>query len=516
MPRPKKEQEQLTPAQMLVLLGENLKKQAVTPNINGYKPHAKQMLFHKSPAKGRLYIGGNRSGKSYGSVAEDVFYARGRHPYRTIPGNGEPTRGRVVAVDYLQGVEKIILPLVSRLIPPSELLNGSWEDSYNKQLRTLTLTNDATIEFMSYESDLEKFAGTSRHWVHFDEEPPKHIFNECLARLVDTDGDWWISMTPVEGMTWVYDDIYMPGKEGKKGIDVIEADMLDNPHIKPEAAERFLSGLDDEERKAREHGNFVQLGGLVFKRFDPAIHVIPYELPSRTWEWYLSLDHGYNNPTAIYWHAVSPEGNAITFAEHYQREMLVEQHAAVIHARNAGFARIPDLYVADPAIAQRNGVTGTSIHTEYANHGIPFALGNNDVLTGVSKMASYIKPNYAGKPKWHITENCVELIRELRKLRWKTWASKKAQLDNNRHDQVHKKDDHGFDSCRYFFTFLPDLSPITDAAPGESTQIAGQTVYPSPNYDANLQRERTNYYSTSSTDWRVSEGSGELTALEYD
>lgn len=467
-----------------------LKQQSTRPNIYGYQPHTKQEKFHQSEAKKKLYIGGNRSGKTTGSVVEDIWWLMGNHPYRKTP-EGQ-IRGRIVAVDFNQGVQKIVLPEVARWIPPSALKNGSWEDSYNRELRTLTLASGNFVEFMSYDQDTDKFAGTSRHFIHYDEEPPRHVFNECNARLVDTNGSYWISMTPVEGMTWIYDTIYIPGTEGEDpSIFVIEADMLDNPHISPEAAESFLSGLDPTERKAREHGNFVQLGGRVYKTFSRATHVIPPTIPPKDWEWYISLDHGFNNPTAILWHAVSPENQVITFAEHYASEMVIEQHAAKIHSVNTGFGKVPEIWVADPAIAQRSGITGTSVSTEYAERGCYFAPGNNDVQVGVARVSQYLRPAPNGTPRWLITENCPNLIREMERLRWKTYSSKKLQYENNAQEQIHKKDDHAADSARYFFTFLPDLTPSQFVGSPEPTGIEFPAVSPagvSPGIDTILGR----------------------------
>ena len=210
---PRRKQEAQTPGQMFTSLAEQLRQQALAPNIHGYVPMYKQKLFHVATQRKKLYIGGNRSGKTFGGVAEDIMWVTKKHPYRTLPEG--PIRGRVVGVDFLQGVQKILLPLYSQLIPPSELIDGSWERSYDKQLRTLTLDNGSFLEFMSYDQDTDKFAGTSRHFIHYDEEPPKHIFNECNARLVDTAGSYWLTMTPVEGMTWIYDDIYLKGTEQK-------------------------------------------------------------------------------------------------------------------------------------------------------------------------------------------------------------------------------------------------------------------------------------------------------------
>lgn len=461
-------------------LQQGLKQQATRPNLHGYKPHAKQEKFHQSESKKKLYIGGNRSGKTTAAVVEDLYWLRGNHPHRKVPEG--PIRGRVVAVDFLQGVQKIVLPEFKRWTPPSLLKNGSWEDSYNKELRTLSLANGSFVEFMSYDQDTDKFAGTSRHFVHYDEEPPQHVFNECNARLIDTNGSYWISMTPVEGMTWIYDTIYIPGTRGENpAIFVIEADMLDNPHITEEAAESYLSELSKEERSAREHGRFVQLGGRVFKSFNRESHVIPPVVPDKQWEWFISLDHGYNNPTAVLWHAVSPENEVITFAEHYASEMIIDEHAKQIHSTNAAFGRVPDIWVADPAIAQRQGVTGTSISAEYADRGCYFAPGNNDVAVGVARISQYLRINpKTGRPFWQITENCVNLIKEMELLRWRTYSSKKLQFENNKQEQIHKKDDHAPDSARYFFTFLPDLTPqdFGNAPPGGGIEFPAVTPNP--------------------------------------
>lgn len=439
---------------------------AAAPNILNYEPHDKQQAFHKMQRPIRLYIGGNRSGKSVGGVVEDIWWLLGKHPYRRTPP--PPVRGRIIAVDYVQGIEQIILPLLSQWLPLSELKGGSWSTAFQKGKRTLTLNNGSTVEFMGYEQDLEKFAGTSRHFVHYDEEPPQSIFTENQARLVDTGGSSWITMTPVEGMTWVYDEIYLKAKEGSDVFGVVEVDMTENPHLSQSEIDRFLSMLSKDERKARIHGTFVAIGGLVYKRFNTDVHVIPQMVPPLDWEWYVSLDHGYNNPTAILWHAVSPTGRVITFMEHYQSEWTIEQHATLIHARNATLGRVPDVFVGDPAMAQRNAATGTSIFEEYAKYDIPIVPGGNEVQSGVAKVQEYL-----AQEKWHITENCPNLIWEMGRLRWKRWTNKKTAERYNPHEVIEKKDDHACDSARYFFSLQPDLShdPYSPVVKRESSGL---------------------------------------------
>lgn len=447
----------------LSALSEALLKQAREPNIHAYEPHSKQVAFHGSQKKGRLYIGGNRSGKTTGGVTEGIWYVSHSHPYRRTPEG--PVRGRVVGVDFLQGISKIILPQYARWTPPSMLVNGSWEDSYDKQERTLKFADDGFIEFMSYDQDLEKFAGTSRHFIHYDEEPPKDIYTECQARLVDTNGVWWATMTPVEGMTWVYDDIYEKSNEGQNPlIDVIEVSMRDNPHLSEEAINDFLGTLDDEAKAAREHGTFVQLSGLVYPGFDEggintyADSFDVKSVPSGT-EFWKSMDHGWRNPTAWLWHAVMPDGRVVTFDEHYASELTIDQHATEVRRKDQLYGITEQRNVGDPAIAQTSGITGTSVYTEYAIAGLPIAFGNNSVEVGVPKVQSYLR---GPRPRWTITANCVNLRRELKHLRWARYQSKKLQYENNPMEKIHKKNDHAADAARYFFTFMPDLTPQID------------------------------------------------------
>ena len=244
---PKKEK---TLQDMMLELTASMRQTAASPTIVAYKPLPHQDKFHKSKAKGKLFIGGNRSGKTVGGGVETVKRLTGRHERTDLPR--PPVRGRAIGVDFIQGVEKIIIPEIKKWLPPSYYKNGSWEDSYDKQARTLHLTNNSTLEFMSYEQELDKHAGTSRHFVWFDEEPPLPIFNENMLRLADVDGDFWITMTPLIDMSWTFDRLYEPGRKGElKDIEVFEVSTLENTYIKENVLERLTLAMDLEDKQAR-------------------------------------------------------------------------------------------------------------------------------------------------------------------------------------------------------------------------------------------------------------------------
>lgn len=432
---------------------KNLKNASLRPTIYSYVPHEKQVQFHSAPEKNRLYVGGNRAGKTVGGVVEDIWWLIGKHPYRQTPP--PPVRGRVVCVDFKQGWEKIIKPEVLRWLPMSELKNGSWEDSFDNQFKTLTLENGSTVEFMSYEQDVDKFAGTSRHFTHFDEEPPKGIFDECKMRLLDTGGSWWMTLTPINGAsTFIYDDIYTVGLNKGTNIAVIQVDTEENPHINPIELQDIVLGLSEEEIKIRKQGQFIEIGGRAFKTFRPDIHVTKdIFIPPIDWTTYASLDHGFNNPTAWLYHSVSPKGIVVTWDELYASEVTVPEWVIKLQAKNREDGRRdPDIYIGDPAIKQRSAAKGNSIQTEYAQRGIPIVLGNNDVLLGVNKMN-----NYLNAPKWFITPNCINLINQMQRLRWQTWSTQKMRDQNNPKETLHKYNDHATDSARYMFSLLPEI-----------------------------------------------------------
>lgn len=461
-------------------LAQGLRNAAVRPSIHGYQPHPKQVAFHTSQAKRRALFGGNRSGKTVGGAAEAVFRATGQSPYAVV--KPAPTHGRVVAVDFNDGVEKIVKPEIARWMPPSALQYGSWEESYDKELRTLTLENGSTIEFMSYEQETEKFAGTSRDWIWYDEEPPRDIWVECEMRLIDKGGRSWMTMTPLEGMTWVYDEIYLKSRIDP-GVDCWEVDISDNPYLNSVEIEAIMSGLTTEEREARMHGKFVQIGGLIYKEFSQRNIVKPF-IPPRDWLWVAAMDHGHNNPTSWGWYAVAPDGRMVRFNEHYKSGQVVSYHAQKVHEVNALHERVPDYYVGDPSIRNTDPITGTSVLIEYINHGIPIILGNNDVSAGIDLVKKHLIgigdfPNNV--PTLYFTSNCVNAIREHQRYRWAKWASRRMNEDKNKKEEPVKKDDHTCDEVRYFCASRPMRE---DGTTVPEKKIPSGASVPADPYDA--------------------------------
>lgn len=451
---------------------------AVTrPNILSYRPYPAQLAFHECPLTGRYMSAGNRAGKTTAAVIDTIDMAMGRETWRKRDprwGKGA-LRLRWVVVDIDKGVHGIALPEFKRWTTTSMLVNGSWDDSWNNSTMTLTFSNGSTVQFLTHGMELDKHGGVAMHGIYFDEIPPLAVFNENLMRLVDYEGFWVIAATSVEGMSWTYELLWEPAKEGTiDHVGVFELSQKDNPFLKTavETRGKYYVGMDENERKIREEGAFMARAGRIFPTWNVHDHVLQEHFtPSPHWRIYTSTDFGWTNPTAWLWHAVHPDGRVYTFAEHYKSELTVAQHAEIVEAKEV-FMRLDRdkiLRVGDPNNGNAHVVNGISYVSEYANHGLFIGTENipRDVQIGIEKMQQYIRLEKNGpwgknKPRWMVSPNCPNLIRELKKLRRASYDSAKKSFDTNKREEVHKKDDHAFDSSRYFFTFMPELAPAID------------------------------------------------------
>lgn len=60
---------------------------------------------------------------------------------------------------------------------------------------------DNLLGFKSYDQGRKKFQGTAKHVIWLDEEPPSDVYDECLMRLMTTNGLMICTFTPLEGLT---------------------------------------------------------------------------------------------------------------------------------------------------------------------------------------------------------------------------------------------------------------------------------------------------------------------------
>lgn len=428
---------------------------------NKTKIHKKQIEFHKCKKRNKWVFGGNRSGKTQCGAVEAIWLARGIHPFRE---NRKNCDGWVVSLsqqvqrDVAQS--KILYYLNPDWIVDIVMLSGRKDSAQNGVIDYILIKNVfggvSKIGFKTCDQGRDKFQGTSLDWVWFDEEPPFDIYLECRMRVLDKEGSIFGTMTPLKGLTWVYDKIYL-NEGGDDEIWYIEMEWADNPYLSQAEIDSLSKTLSADELESRRYGKFMSSGGLVYSEFDPSVHIIePFNVPT---DWYdnISIDPGLHNPLSAHWYAVDYDGNIFVIAEHYEAGQTLEHHANCIISKcqelnwHKGFDGKYHALI-DSAANQKTLASPKSVSELFLEYGVSVNTNvNKDLFSGISRVKSYLK-NAKGETKLFIFSTCVNMIREIKGY-W--WGNADAPI---------KKDDHAMDELRYYIMSRPD-TPSTPKLP---------------------------------------------------
>lgn len=427
----------------------------VTTNpLQRYHPHTKQADFHTAQTTIKAFLGGNRSGKTTAGIADDLIQAV---DLEALPAYLRPFKKweppffcRILTPDFTSTMEGVVFAALRDWCPRSQLVGDSWDHAYNKQLRRLEFKNGSFFEFMTYEQALDKFGGAARHRIHYDEEPPKAIRTECKARLVDYGGDELFTMTPLHGMTWMFDEVYE--KRYEPNVTVVTVATDENPHLNKQAMEEFFADLTDEERQARREGRFVHFGGLVLAAFDDESHVVDELLPRndeapaelRGQAVMVGIDPGIARGGVV-WAAFDRDNSMLVFDELYPKNQTIEQIAAEIHAKNRYWRIRPQLYVIDPSARNRALTNAVTVQTEFMQENIPTIPGQNDRFAGIMQLRRRLT---SSPIRLRVTRNCANWLRE--RSRWRV-AEDEESSENKTTDDSFKTQgpDHLMDPTRY-------------------------------------------------------------------
>ncbi len=203
---------------------------------------------------GRVALGGNRIGKTKSGAYECMLAITNEHPCRNYPTSG---MGWIVGIDY----KKILdpdLPMFNEFMPKHIKSENCQSKFYVKDMMWLieTPNGEWKVFLKSSEASVDSFSASKLDWIWFDEEPKKNaIFNECMMRLIDNRGVWWMTATPILGTIWL--------KKLSEREDVYSCTggMMDNPYLPLEKVEEEAAKLSEEERDVRIYGKYVLFGG---------------------------------------------------------------------------------------------------------------------------------------------------------------------------------------------------------------------------------------------------------------
>lgn len=380
----------------------------------------------------RLFMAGNRCGKSVGGAIESAMHATGCYPEWWAGRRFyQPTHGWAAgetSQTTRDTVQKELLgppgALGTGTLPRDRIIRVYSKPGIPNGIEMVEVKHAtggvSTIGFKSYEQGVKAFYGTAKHWIWLDEECPEIIYNECLIRTMTTKGIMYVTFTPLHGITPFilnfmknatllegarpvvaldmsdFSDTDILKEYGAKietiksasnvtsGRAVVQAGWLDAPWLDRDTIERMKMNTPPHLLEARMHG-YPSIGsGNVYPVPLEDILVEPFTIPAH-WKHMYALDVGWNRTAALH-AAVNPEdGTVYIYSEHYVGDARPEIHTAAIKARGDWVRG-----VIDPASRGRSQVDGQKLMDIYKRLGLKITDAKNEVESGVYNTWSYL------------------------------------------------------------------------------------------------------------------------------
>jgi phage terminase large subunit-like protein len=402
-----------------------------------YVPHARQKRFHKLglEARERLFLAGNRVGKTLAGAAEVAFHLTGLYPAwwkgfrfeRPVECWGasvtrEATRDILQPAYLGSGLKPGLIP--QRLI--MDVMHKGGVAAAADVVRVRHVGGGvSTLGFKSYDQGRLSFQGTARDVIHLDEEPPIEVYEECLLRTLTTGGHILLTMTPLLGVTEVVR--HFASAERGAGKAVVKAAWQDAPHLKSEDMHRLRQSLRPHEVAARERGVPMLGRGKVFPVEEKEIGCERFEIPE-AFKKCVGIDFGWSNPTAAVWLAHDGARDVVYVTDIYWRaEATPAEHAAEILRRGEW---IPA--VGDPAGQAAGQSDGRSLFQLYEKAGLRLQPAANDVETGLMALLERMRSG-----RFKVFLDCV------------AWWEEFRNYARDMRGKIIKRDDHLLDATRY-------------------------------------------------------------------
>jgi len=471
-----------------------------------YKPFPQQELFHASEAKYRLFGGAAGPGKTKALLWEAIRQAD------RVPGSD----GLLLRRTYGE-LESSLLAYFRRDVP------RECYKKFNESKRTVTWLNGSTTRFAycRNENDVYRYQGAEFLFIGLDElthftlkqwqfltsrnrcPVPGSRCSMAGATNPGNIGHAWVKALWIDHKPPA--DVAHSGLYDAKDYEFIPARLADNPIYANDAEyRRTLSTLPESLRKAFLDGDWNVFAGQYFDIFDYGRHTArPEEIRLEAW-WprWISIDWGFQHPSAVYWHcAVPPPAAAfrpgrfpiagstapigalsgmaaksppseeggyssriVTYREFVQSGLSPRMLAQGI-AERSGRENISEVFLSPDAFAHRTAEASIAeqVGDVLAVNGLPRpAIADDDRIGGWQYMYQLLESN-----AWVVTENCAKLIE----------CIPTVVRDNARVEDIRKMDgDDPADSARYG---LVSGGRIAGVATAFAPSRAGQ---PPPSY----------------------------------
>jgi len=312
---------------------------------------------------------------------------------------------------------------------------------YKEQKGVIELPTGGKVFIRSADEPLG-IEGMTIHWAWLDEAGmmARLIWTVIRSRVSMTGGQVLLTTTPYS-LNWLYQDFYLPWKEGKDNdLSVFSWKSIESPYFPKDFFEKERQRLRAEEFARRYCGEFRKMEGLVYD-------LPPEQIIGPIPEFYkkggfvgAGIDWGFKNPSGIL--VASIYENSWYIIGEWKE--VGKTTAEIIQAsKNMRSEFKIQRFFPDPAEPDRI--------KEYQDAELNVAEVNKDVKGGVSYIQQLIKDR-----RLFVFANCTNFLDEISSYHYAEGKEGKAEKD-----EPEKFNDHLMDAMRYLiFSYDPGQERI--------------------------------------------------------
>ncbi len=480
--------------------------------------------FHV-PVYNNYYIGGvvsHNSGKSLTAFVELARAATGQDPHGKFPTNrplliyvvgyDSDTVGRVayrllfkpgayrLITDEKTGKWRAYRPWLKSdqdrlgeaipappLIPPEciDEKGWAWENKAERIFSVCRLYLGENhpmngTEIRAFGSKSEPAMGDPVDIVMIDEDIDNEAWaTEMEARLSDRKGRMWWSAFPLmknAALTRLSRRAEDEVGKDKPNVEEFVLTFTDNPHIDEETKQLRYAGWTEEERRARDGGEYVTESVLVYPEYSKLIHGLPRSVEGdpdaleiacadgipETWTRYMSVDPGHTVCAVLFAAVPPPEigDYIVVYDELYLRSCSASMFAAEV-AKKIGDDVFQTFIIDDHGSRVTQAGPGLTIRFQFsaalAEHDVRSMQTEYGFVKGYDNVigrCGMVREAFVRRPEWGpklriITDRCPNLVMEF------SLYKKRISYGKNATDQPIAVNNHACDALGYLVAFNP-------------------------------------------------------------
>lgn len=292
--------------------------------------------------------------------------------------------------------------------------------------------NGWIMEVMTYNQLPKEFEGANVGCLMLNEPPPENLWHPNISRL--RPGIGIVAMTPLTEAGWFFDKVAPRHEDFTIYADVEKACKQHGVrgHLDHDTIQRQIAEYDSDEREARVGGKAMYLKGLIYKDFNPQVHVLKETvMPPSGATVYHVVDPHEDKPFAMIWAFVDGRGDIYVYDEWPNQEfekwrscnLGIKEYKDIMGDKEQGvtvYKRIIDRHFAE--IRHMVGMTRKTLRDQFREVGIEFAPSYQaleEVKAGILKVRDYLhyqpdRPlDFNNKPKLFINPHCRNTIKHL-------------------------------------------------------------------------------------------------------